>query len=133
MACQVENSTSTLPVTVDDIIYHGRAVSRGLSRALLMLDMPFMSYQAEPAEAIRNAGRLLAQGGAQHGCDLDGMMRVIINHQSALRAGSAHFHPPPGAGVPLENLGSILLWNAKLLRKSESEFGVLLHMSPRSG
>jgi 3-methyl-2-oxobutanoate hydroxymethyltransferase len=55
---------STLPVTLDDVIYHLRAVVRGAKRALVVGDMPFMTYQADPAEAMRNAGRLLSEGGA---------------------------------------------------------------------
>jgi 3-methyl-2-oxobutanoate hydroxymethyltransferase len=55
---------STLPVTLDDVIHHLRAVVRGAKRALVIGDMPFLTYQADPAEAMRNAGRLLSDGGA---------------------------------------------------------------------
>ncbi len=55
---------STLPVTVDQMIYHGSAVRRGVSRALLVVDMPFMSYQASEETAILNCGRVLQQTGA---------------------------------------------------------------------
>jgi 3-methyl-2-oxobutanoate hydroxymethyltransferase len=55
---------STLAVTLENIIYHLRAVVRGARRALIIGDMPFLTYQADPAEAMRNAGRLLAEGGA---------------------------------------------------------------------
>ncbi len=54
---------STVPVTMDEMIIACQAVARGAKAALLIGDMPFMSYQAEPAEAIRNAGRFLKQGG----------------------------------------------------------------------
>ena len=56
---------STLPVTMEDMVRHTAAVSRGVKRALLVADMPFMSYQADPGDALRNAGRLVAEGGAQ--------------------------------------------------------------------
>ena len=56
---------NTLPVTMDQMIYHTRAVSRGARRALVVGDMPFMSYQASLEEAVRNAGRFLQEGGAQ--------------------------------------------------------------------
>ncbi len=56
---------STLPVTMDDMIHHTKAVARGTSHALLVGDMPFMSYQISPAEAVRNAGRFLQEAGAQ--------------------------------------------------------------------
>ncbi|MBK8067797.1 MAG: 3-methyl-2-oxobutanoate hydroxymethyltransferase [Rhodanobacteraceae bacterium] len=54
---------NTLPVTVDDIVYHSRAVRRGLSRALLMADMPFLSY-ATPEQALVTAKRLLVEAEA---------------------------------------------------------------------
>ena len=55
---------STLPVTMDAMVHHTAAVSRGVSRALVVADMPFLSYQVTAPEAIRNAGRLLQEGGA---------------------------------------------------------------------
>ena len=54
---------NTLPVTMDEMLHHSRAVSRGAKFALLIGDMPFMSYQASVEEAVRNAGRFLQQGG----------------------------------------------------------------------
>lgn len=54
---------NTLPVTMQEMLHHCRAVARGVSRAHLVGDMPFMSYQASLAEALRNAGRLLQKGG----------------------------------------------------------------------
>ena len=54
----------TLPVTLDDMLHHTRAVARGTSRALIVADMPFMSYQVSVEEAVRNAGRLLQAGAA---------------------------------------------------------------------
>lgn len=54
---------TTLPVTMADMLHHCRAVSRGARRALLIGDMPFMSYQVSVEEAVRNAGRFLQEGG----------------------------------------------------------------------
>ncbi|MEO8049017.1 MAG: 3-methyl-2-oxobutanoate hydroxymethyltransferase [Acidobacteriota bacterium] len=54
----------TLEVTMDDMIRHTRAVRRGAQRAMVVADMPFMSYQASVADAVRNAGRLMQEGGA---------------------------------------------------------------------
>jgi 3-methyl-2-oxobutanoate hydroxymethyltransferase len=54
---------NTLPVTMDDMIHHCKAVARGAKFALLIGDMPFMSYQASIEEAVRNAGRFLKEGG----------------------------------------------------------------------
>ena len=60
----VQGNATTLPVTVDDMLYHGRAVARGLNRALLMVDMPYLSYTS-PQQALENAGRFMQQAGAQ--------------------------------------------------------------------
>ena len=54
---------NTLPVTMEDMLHHARAVSRGASRALLIGDMPFMSYQVSPSAALENAGRFLQEAG----------------------------------------------------------------------
>ena len=56
---------NTLPVTLEEMLYHTRAVVRGTSSALVVTDMPFLSYQVDLAEARRNAGRLIKEGGAQ--------------------------------------------------------------------
>ncbi len=61
----VQGHDSTLPVTVDDVIYHTRAVIRGRRRALVVSDMPFMTFQLGADEAKRNAGRLVQEGGAE--------------------------------------------------------------------
>ena len=56
--------SSTLPVSVDDMIHHASAVCRGVERALVVVDMPFLSYQTSRRDAIRNAGRVLQETGA---------------------------------------------------------------------
>ncbi len=56
---------STLTVTLDDMIRHGAAVGRGVERALLVIDMPFMTFHVDARETVRNAGRVLAETGAQ--------------------------------------------------------------------
>lgn len=66
----IQGRETTLPVTVDDIIYHTRCVAAGARRALLIADMPFMSY-ATVADALHNAGRLMKEGGA-HMVKLEG-------------------------------------------------------------
>ena len=55
---------TTLSATVDQMIYHGRIVCRGASRALVVVDMPFLSYQVSPVDAVRNGGRILKETGA---------------------------------------------------------------------
>ena len=56
---------STLPVTMEDMVHHIKSVVRGTEKVHVVGDMPFMSYQADAADAIRNAGRLLKEGGCQ--------------------------------------------------------------------
>ena len=59
----IQGHDTTVPVTVDDVVYHSRNVARGLHRAFLVADMPFMSY-TEPNQALENAVRLMQEGGA---------------------------------------------------------------------
>ncbi len=59
----IQGHDTTVPVTVDDVVYHSRCVARGLRRAFLMADMPFMSYTS-PTQALDNAVRLMQEGGA---------------------------------------------------------------------
>ena len=61
----VQGLDTTLPVTMDEMVYHCRMVARGRQRALLVGDLPFLSYQVSPAEALRNAGRLIKEGAAE--------------------------------------------------------------------
>jgi 3-methyl-2-oxobutanoate hydroxymethyltransferase len=69
--------STTLPVTVDDMLVHAKAVSRGARQALLVGDMPFMSYQVSTEEAIRNAGRFIQEGG-MHAIKLEGGGPAIV-------------------------------------------------------
>lgn len=61
----VQGLEDTLPVTLDEMIYHTKIVSRGVARAHLCSDMPFLSYQKSPEDAIESAGRLLKEGRAE--------------------------------------------------------------------
>ncbi len=59
----VQGLTNTIPVTLDEICYHGRAVSRGIERAHIVGDMPFLSYQVSAIQAVESAGRMFKEGG----------------------------------------------------------------------
>ena len=61
----VQGLANTLPVTLDEIAYHCRAVARGLTRAHVVGDMPFMSYQVSPTQAVESAGKLMKEGGVR--------------------------------------------------------------------
>lgn len=77
---------STLPVTMDVMVHHTKAVVRGTKRALVISDLPFMSYQASVEEAVRNAGRLLQEAGA-HGVKLEGGREVAEATRRIVAAG----------------------------------------------
>ena len=68
--------TSTLPVTLDAMLHHTAAVTRGARNALIVGDMPFMSFQASPDEAVANAGRLVKEAGAG-AVKLEGAGRMV--------------------------------------------------------
>ncbi len=72
----IQGHDTTVPVEVDDIIYHSRAVMRGNASAHVVADLPFMSYQADPVEGMKNAGRLLKEGRAQS-VKLEGGREVV--------------------------------------------------------
>jgi 3-methyl-2-oxobutanoate hydroxymethyltransferase len=61
----IQGMPDTLGVTLDDMVYHGRCVARGLQQAHLCVDLPFMSYQLSPEQALQSAGRLIKEGLAQ--------------------------------------------------------------------
>lgn len=74
---------STQPVTLEEMIHHTRAVMRGAGTTLVVADMPFMSYQVSVEDALRNAGRLVKEGGAQAvklegGADFAEVIRAIV-------------------------------------------------------
>ena len=65
LGCVVQGHETTLPVTMDEMIYHTRTVVRGRKRALVVGDMPFLSFQVSKEQAILNAGRFLQEAGAE--------------------------------------------------------------------
>jgi 3-methyl-2-oxobutanoate hydroxymethyltransferase len=80
----VQGVSSTLPVTMDEMIYHTKMVARAASSAMVVGDMPFLSYQTHKAEAVRNAGRFLKEAGAEAvklegGTQMAEAIRAIVN------------------------------------------------------
>ena len=75
---------STLPVTVEDMLHHAKAVKRGSSRALIVVDMPYLSYEIDPKDALRHAGRLIKEGGA-HAVKVEGGMEVAATVKELLK------------------------------------------------
>jgi 3-methyl-2-oxobutanoate hydroxymethyltransferase len=76
---------TTLPITLDEMIHHTAAVCRGVKRALIVCDLPFLSYQESVSQAIRSAGRVLKETGAQ-AVKLEGGHRAMIETVAQLTA-----------------------------------------------
>ncbi|HDS17002.1 MAG TPA: 3-methyl-2-oxobutanoate hydroxymethyltransferase [Proteobacteria bacterium] len=80
----VAGHKNTLPVTVEDMIYHGKAVVRGTERALVIIDLPFMSYQVSRADARLQAGRIMKETGAgavklEGGVSMEKTIRSLVD------------------------------------------------------
>jgi 3-methyl-2-oxobutanoate hydroxymethyltransferase len=82
----VQGQDTTLPVTLDEAIYHTRLVARGASRAMVVGDMPFGSYQVSPEDAVRNAIRMVKEGGA-HAVKLEGGSAMLATTRRIVDAG----------------------------------------------
>lgn len=85
----VQGLSTTIPVTLDEMAYHCRAVARGLQRAHLVGDLPFMSYQVSPQQAVESAGKLMKEGACES-VKLEGGQEV-----------SEHVHRIVRAGIPV--------------------------------
>jgi 3-methyl-2-oxobutanoate hydroxymethyltransferase len=85
LAMSVQGHRSTLPVTKDDILYHTRAVARGTQRAMIVADMPFLSYEISVEEAVRTAGRFIQEGGAD-AVKIEGGQTMVPVIDALLRA-----------------------------------------------
>jgi 3-methyl-2-oxobutanoate hydroxymethyltransferase len=82
----VQGHDSTVPVTLDDIVYHAKAVRRGASRTHVVADLPFLTYHTDTGRAIENAGRLLQEGGADS-VKLEGGQEIAERAAAIARAG----------------------------------------------
>ena len=86
LAMVFQGYDTTLPVTLDEMIYHAKVVTRGVERAMVIVDMPFMSYQANDEEGFRNAGRIMKETGAG-GVKFEGGERIARLVEMTVRAG----------------------------------------------
>ncbi|HEX3032045.1 MAG TPA: 3-methyl-2-oxobutanoate hydroxymethyltransferase, partial [Bacillota bacterium] len=77
---------STLPVTMEDMLHHTKAVARGTGNAMVVADMPFLSYHISVEESVRNAGRFLQEAGAQ-AVKLEGGREMLEPIKAIIRAG----------------------------------------------
>jgi len=116
----IEGNETTIPVTMDAMVHHTRAVSKGASRALVIADMPFLSYQASVADAVRNAGRLLQEGGAA-AVKLEGGLVMAETVQRLAEIGI-----PVMGHIGLTPQSVHRLGGYRMVGKSESEAGTLM-------
>ncbi|MGH7809078.1 MAG: 3-methyl-2-oxobutanoate hydroxymethyltransferase [Candidatus Binatia bacterium] len=86
LGCVVQGNSNTLAVTMEEMIYHTRAVARGRKRALVIGDMPFMSYQLNQEQALQNAGRFLKEAGAE-AVKLEGGVTMLETIRAIVNAG----------------------------------------------
>ncbi len=140
LAMVVLGYDSTLPVTMDVMIHHTKAVTRAVSRALVIGDMPFLSYQVSVEEAVRNAGRFLQEAGAQ-AVKLEGGREVAEVTRRIAAAGipvMAHLGLTPQAvhqlgGYKVQGKGNEaatrILEDAKILEEAGA-FSVVLECVP---
>ncbi len=137
LAMIVQGHSTTLPVTLDQMIYHGEVVVRAVRRALVIVDMPFMSYQVSPKQAVRNAGRIIKETGAD-AVKLEGGAIQADTIRAIGRADvpvMAHVGMRPQAVRQLGGMGKIQRNEQQLLddaRAAEDAgaFGVLLELVP---
>jgi 3-methyl-2-oxobutanoate hydroxymethyltransferase len=106
----VQGKATTLPVTLDEIIYHAEMVVRAVRRALVVVDMPFMTFQVSPAQAVENAGAILKRTGAQ-AVKLEGGV-----HQAATIAALSAADIPVMAHVGLKPQSVLKLGGYKVQR-----------------
>ncbi|KPU45231.1 3-methyl-2-oxobutanoate hydroxymethyltransferase [Oxobacter pfennigii] len=86
LAMPIQGKDSTLEVTLDEMLYHCRCVARGVKNAMLVGDMPFLTYHINPDEAVRNAGRFIQEGKAnavklEGGTSMAAMVKAIVRAQ----------------------------------------------------
>jgi 3-methyl-2-oxobutanoate hydroxymethyltransferase len=132
--------TSTLPVTMEDMLHHCKAVARGAQFSLLVGDMPFMSYQVSAPDAVRNAGRFLQEAGMD-AVKLEGGRERIEAIRAILAAGipvMGHLGLTPQSVNQLggfrpqgrEASAAIRLWQDALLLQEAGCFAIVLESIP---
>lgn len=127
---------TTIPVTLDAMVHHTRAVANGAARALIVADLPFLTYQVSPEEALRSAGRLLQEGGAA-AVKLEGGRAIAATVHRLVEAGipvMGHLGLTPQAVHQLggyrrrpESETEALLADARLLQEAGA-FAVVLEL-----
>jgi 3-methyl-2-oxobutanoate hydroxymethyltransferase len=132
----VQGQPTSLPVTLDEMIYHTRCVMRGVRHALVVVDLPFLTYQVSPRQAVRNAGRLMKEGGA-HAVKLEGGVRMRAAVKAIVDAGipvMGHVGLTPQAvhqlgGFKVQRNGDAVLADATAVEESGA-FAVVVESVP---
>ena len=110
-------NATTLPITLDQMIYHARCVTNGVKRALVVCDMPFGSYQGNPKEALANAVRIMKESGAE-AVKLEGGAEIIESVRLILSAGipvMAHL------GLTPQSINKFGTYNVRAKEEAEAE------------
>jgi 3-methyl-2-oxobutanoate hydroxymethyltransferase len=132
----VQGHATALPVTLDEMIYHTRCVVRGTSRAMVITDLPFMTFQLGPTQALASAGRLVKEGGA-HAVKLEGGERTAEAIAAIVRADipvMAHVGMTPQSvhrygGFKVQRQAEQLLADAKAVERAGA-FSVVIECVP---
>lgn len=135
----VQGKATTLPVTLDEMIYHGELVCRAVKRALVVVDMPFMSYQVSPEQAIANAGRILKETGAS-AVKLEGGVNQAKTIEALTNADipvMAHVGLKPQSVRMLGGMGKIQRDEKRLLADARAAedagaFSIVLELVPKN-
>lgn len=121
----IQGQSTSLPVTLEEMIYHTRCVLRGVRRALVVVDLPFMTYQVSVKQAVRNAGRLMKEAGA-HAVKMEGGVRMRAAIRACTEAGipvMGHIGLTPQAfhqlgGFKVQRDAEMLLADAKAVEEA---------------
>jgi 3-methyl-2-oxobutanoate hydroxymethyltransferase len=132
----VQGHPTSLPVTLDEIIYHSRCVARAATHSLIIADLPFMSFQVSPQQAVENAGRLIKEGGA-HAVKLEGGVRSVSAISAIVAADipiMGHIGMTPQSvnllgGFRVQRAEERLLEDARAVEKA-GVFGVVVECVP---
>lgn len=135
----VQGRSTTMPVTLEQMIYHGEIVARAASRALVIVDMPFMSYQVSPQQAVENAGRILKETGAT-AVKLEGGVHQAATIQALANADlpvMAHVGMRPQSIRKLGSMSKVQRDEAALIADARAAeeagaFSIVLELIPRA-
>ena len=134
----VQGKSTTMPVTLEQMIYHGEIVARAATRSLVIVDLPFMSYQVSPAQAIENAGRVLKETGAgavklEGGVHQATTIRALVDADLPVM-GHVGMRPQSvrmmGGMSKVQRDEAALMADAKAVEEAGA-FGIVLELIPR--